>query len=338
MIENKITHEGDLDLNGLIIPCYVLENGERVLSTSGMQKALGVIGNEPDQRSSGRLDEILSSKVVSPFISDVNTPSKYKPITCYKGRQKYTAYNAVLLPEICEIMLKARDFAKENNIELGSRQKTVIIQADIIIRALARVGIIALVDEATGYQYDREKKELQAIFKELISDEISDWEETFHLSFYKEIFRLWKIPFTDKNIKRKPQFIGHITNRFIYGNMPQGTFVLEKLKEKTPKTKGGYYKYKLHQSLTKEKGKELLKKVIYSVEALASISESKDKFKFYIDEKYGQKSLFPYGEIDKLAKEEDALIEETQGKDITPSSGNSILDDAMEKALKGKSK
>ena len=83
--ENEITHEGELMIDDVAIPCYVLRNGERVLSTTGMQRVLGVIGNEPLQRSSGRLDEILTSKVVSRFISTGNTPSKYRPLQCYQG-------------------------------------------------------------------------------------------------------------------------------------------------------------------------------------------------------------------------------------------------------------
>jgi hypothetical protein len=41
-------------------------------------------------------------------------------------------------------------------------------------------------------------------------------------------------------MKIKPSFIGTLTNKLIYENMPEGSFVLPKLKEKTPKTKGGY--------------------------------------------------------------------------------------------------
>ena len=37
--------------------------------------------------------------------------------------------------------------------------------ANTIIRSVAKVGIVALVDEATGYQYEREKDELQKILK-----------------------------------------------------------------------------------------------------------------------------------------------------------------------------
>ena len=117
-IENQfeITHEGVLALGEFEIPCYVLKNGERVLSTTGMQRALGVIGNEPNQRSSGRLDEILTSKAVKHLLSSSKTPSKFKPIQCFKGNKKISAYKAISLPELCELMLKVRDYAKEYNM------------------------------------------------------------------------------------------------------------------------------------------------------------------------------------------------------------------------------
>jgi len=106
-----ITHERELSLGDKKIPCFVLKNGERVLSTTAMQKALGVMGNEPNQRSSGRLDKILTSKVVEPLLSGVLT-SSVQPIECYKGKQKISAYKATILPEICEVMLKVRNKAK----------------------------------------------------------------------------------------------------------------------------------------------------------------------------------------------------------------------------------
>lgn len=303
---NVIMHEGELSLGDNKIACYILTDGTRILSTTGMQRALGVIGNEPNQRSSGRLEEILSSKVVKPFVLSSYDASIFKPIQCLKGKQKISAYPATMLPDICELMLKVRDYAKEKGLELGERQKAVIAHADILIRSLAKVGIIALVDEATGYQYEREKFELQAILQAFISEEILDWQRTFELSFYKEIFRLWDIPFTAANIKRKPMFIGKLTNELVYKNMPKGYFVLDKLKSNTPKTDGGNYKYRLHQSLTKEAGRTALIKVINSVEALASISDTKAKFLKLMKDKYNpdvQLKLFP--ELDKLASNED---------------------------------
>ena len=208
--------------------------------------------------------------------------------------QKINGYEATALVDFCNIILEARKNEKINT----ERREIIAAQCEILVRAFAKVGIIALIDEATGYQYEREQKELQAILKTLISDEILQWQQAFHLNFYKEIFRLWGVPFTEQNIKRKPQFIGKLTNELVYKNLPKGTVVLSKLKEKTPKTQAGNYKYRLHQSLTPEAGREALKKVIYSIETLANISDTKAKFKSLVQDRFGQKIIpFPeYGE------------------------------------------
>lgn len=146
-IDNKIKCEGGLDLNGLRIPCYVLEDGRRVLSTTGMQNILGL--DDPNDRSGTKLVKILSSKAINDCIPNGYLSVKDKSFPCFKGNGKIMAYEATILPDICEIMFNARDCAIANNEELGSRQKNMIVQCDIIIRALAKVGIITLVDETT---------------------------------------------------------------------------------------------------------------------------------------------------------------------------------------------
>lgn len=297
-MNTTIKYEGELDLNGLVIPCYVLEDGTRVLSGRGMQDALSMVeeGEEGKQKAGTRLNRYLSQKTLNSFIFKGKEADHYEPLICYKGNAKIHGYEATILIDICDAFLQAR-----KEIKLSPRQKIIADQCEILVRSFAKVGLIALIDEATGYQYDREKKELQLILKVMISDEILKWQEAFHLSFYKEIFRLWNIPFTAKSIHRKPQFIGHLTNSLIYKNLPKGMYVLERLKSKTPKTKGGNYRYKLHQSLTPDIGREALKKVIYSVETLASISDNKQQFLKLVQEKYGQKEL-PFPDLSELDK------------------------------------
>lgn len=274
-MSNKISHEGEINLNGIIIPCFVLENGDRVLSTAGMQKALGVEKNA-SQRSSGRLDEILTSKAVSRFISIDSESSKFSPIDCYRGQQKISAYKAELLPELCDLMLKVRDYAKENNQELGSRQLDVIAHSDILIRALAKVGIIALVDEATGYQYDREKDALQVVLKAFISNELMKWQKTFPDAFYFEIFRLNKWDYTVSGINKRPGVIGTWTNKLIYEQLPKG--VLDELKKQTPKSEDGNYTARFFQSLTPNIGHPSLSAQIYKVIGIMNISKTWKEF------------------------------------------------------------
>ena len=50
-------------------------------------------------------------------------------------------------------------------------------------RRLANVGIIALVDEATGYQEVRDRVALQEVLKKYITGALYEWAQTFPLSF-----------------------------------------------------------------------------------------------------------------------------------------------------------
>lgn len=292
---NKIKYDGVLELtNDINIDCYVLEDGTRILSGNGMQIALNMIDVNELNPSGTRLARYLGQKSLQPYIYKGKEVGHFDPIICFRGEQKVNGYEATVLIDICDAFLQAR-----KEINLSARQKIIAEQCEILVRSFAKVGLIALIDESTGYQYDREKKELQTILKALVSDEILEYQQQFQLSFYREIFRLWEIPFTPQYIMRKPQFIGHLTNRYVYKNLPKGVFVLDKLKSKTPKTKGGNFKYRLHQSLTADVGREALKKVLYSVEAIASISNNKIEFERLMNEKYGQKEI-PFTNLELL--------------------------------------
>ncbi|HEX7415138.1 MAG TPA: P63C domain-containing protein [Bacteroidia bacterium] len=282
----KATHEGIVPVGEKSLKCAVLNDGTRVLSVTAIFKAF-----DRPARGNARLINVpvfMDAKNLQSFIGedlrDMIIPIHFIELN---GNQAY-GYNALLLPKLCKMYLDAR--ASKPN-KLKQNQLPLVRASEILLIGLANRGILDLIDKATGYTYDEERKQIDAIVKLLVSDEILEWQQAFHLSFYREIFRLWNIPFTEAFIKRKPQFIGHLTNTYIYKNLPKGVFVLAKLKEKTPKTKGGFNRYNLHRSLTPDKGREALKKVIYSVEALASISENKNQFIKYMNEKYGQTEL-----------------------------------------------
>ena len=282
---NKIIHEGEITLGEMIIPCYVLEDGTRVLSGRGLQEALKMVDNEEDSKpSSGtRLNRYLEQKSLEPYIYKEKEPGHYNPLVCYQGDKKINGYEATVLADICDAFLEAR-----KNINLSSRQKLIADQCEILIRGFARVGIIALVDEATGYQYERERYELQKILTAYVSDEILKWQLTFTDEFYREVYRLWGLPFIPKYIKNKPSFIGNLTNKYIYDQLPKG--VVEKIKDNTPKTEKGNWKYKFHQSLTQEVGREHLKKQIIEVTTLMSVSLDKSQFDTLFTSKYKQSS------------------------------------------------
>ncbi len=145
-----------------------------------------------------------------------------------------------------------------------------------MVRGFARVGIIALVDEATGYQYEREKDALQVVLQTFISKELLKWQKMFPDTFYYEIFRLKRWDYTVSGIKKRPSVIGTWTKKLIYEQLPKG--VLEELQVKTPKSHAGNYTARFFQRLTPDIGHPALTAQIYKVIGLMNASSNWNEF------------------------------------------------------------
>lgn len=261
-----------LNLGNISIPCYVLEDGTRVLSGRGMQKAIGYQGSSGDW-----LRNFINSKNI-----EENMPAEIKagilePIEFLRpssgGSQPVTyGYEATKLIDLCDAILSLK--------KAGLLKRTQYVyaeQAEIIIRSVAKVGIIALVDEATGYQYEREKDALQIALKAFISEELLKWQKMFPDAFYYEIFRLNNWPYTVNGIKKRPGVIGSWTKELIYKQLPKN--VLEELEKRTPKSKEGNYTARFFQSLTPDIGHPALTAQIYKVIGIMNISKNWSEFK-----------------------------------------------------------
>ena len=136
------------------------------------------------------------------------------------------------------------------------------------------MGVIALVDEATGYQEIRAKRSLAKILEEFIDKNLHKWTLTFKFEFYEQIFRLkgWNGPHGHK----RPGVIGHYTNDLVYARLAPG--VLDELRRKNPVLPDGYRKDKHHQWLTPELGHPKLQAHIEGVIALMRASSDWDQF------------------------------------------------------------
>jgi hypothetical protein len=137
---------------------------------------------------------------------------------------------AEIIPKICAVWMDA-----DAETKLGVRQRIIAKKARVIMGALAHVGIIALVDEVTGYQNDRAKNALAQILEQYIAKELQSWTKQFPLELDRQIFRLRGWVFDPKSVKR-PGVIGHWTNNIVYARLAPG--VLEELKAKSPKIDG----------------------------------------------------------------------------------------------------
>lgn len=269
---------GDKELN-----CAIHDDGTRLLTASSVFKAFdrprrgkGVA----DQRAAN-MPSFVDANNLKPFTDTVfqGGPSFEIKYRAKNGKAVYTGYNAEILPVLCEVYLRARDAGI-----LTESQKPLAIIADILMRSLAKVGIIALIDEATGYQDERDRNELQIILSKYISAELLPWAKRFPDEFYVQICRLkgWEY-----KGKPKSPYIGKITNDIIYNYLPTG--VLEELREKNPRnaeTKSR--KNRHHQFLTPSTGIIHLDNQLQQTMALMKISDSWDEFEQFLKKAMGE--------------------------------------------------
>lgn len=91
----------------------------------------------------------------------------------------------------------------------------------LLIRSLAKVGIIALVDEATGYQAVRARDELQRLLEQYVSEDFRPWVRVFPDAFFEEIYRLYGWDYKPGQTKH-PAYVGRMISEYIYDRLPEG--------------------------------------------------------------------------------------------------------------------
>lgn len=155
------------------IPAAVLEGGQRVLTLSGFMIAIGRARQAKGRqyyKGDVNLPVFLSAQNLKPYIpSDLAVTSNGIEFIAKNGARAY-GFPAEILPKVCGVFLDARAAGV-----LKANQEHIADKAMILIRALASTGIIALVDEATGYQYDRPRRDLQEYLKKFMSEGLVRW-------------------------------------------------------------------------------------------------------------------------------------------------------------------
>ena len=207
----RATHKGILHIANVDLRCFVLEDHRRVISGRSLTKAIGMRG-----RGQGAA-RIPTHPALKGFIGADLALTIENPIQFKSSGLPTTGFEATVLLQICDAILNARD-AGDLKTEQEQRYAKA---ADTLIRAFATVGIIALVDEATGYQAEREKDELQKILSAYILPELMPWTRRFPPEFYEQMFRLWGWQYRPLSLQR-PQYAGKLTNQLIYKKLPPG--------------------------------------------------------------------------------------------------------------------
>lgn len=267
-------------LGNIEIPCYVLNNGLRVLSGRGIQKALGVKGKTSGQWLQRFVNsDPIGSLVLAGTLEQFNNPIKFNRNTAGGSQSATYGYEATLLIDLCSAITDAY------NGRPDSVDKSYYDAANIILRAVAKVGIIALVDEATGYnkEKNRAKDELQKFLSQFINQEAGKWVKTFDDSFFEDIYKMRHWTWTDTT--KRPGVVGKIINDIVYERIAPAVY--DKLKELNPKLETGNRRYKFHQFLTSDVGRPTLKQHLAILHAFAKASDySWGRFMFLLDKSY----------------------------------------------------
>lgn len=269
----KATHSGILRIGGFEIECDVLEDKTRIIRRKPFLKAMGrgIPGSKETKREADtNLPVFLIANNLTPYLE--GDFKKRVATINYKGpnNQKLIGYDARLLPEACKIYVQA-----EHDNVLQENQMKIAATCKAMLYGLATVGIISLVDDATGFTLEREKTELQKILEKYIEEELRQWTKVFPDSFFQQVYRLhgWEYPKKTNH----PSCLGGFINQYIYEKLPEG--VLEELKKKNPTNQNGNRKHRHHQFLTLEIGEDNLKKQITSITAIMRVSDDLTQFK-----------------------------------------------------------
>lgn len=287
----KINASGDTHIE---FECAVLDDETRVISERAFARAIGAKrGGSHWQRrkrdpNGAQLPVFLSANNLKPFInielaSALSSPIMYQT----KTGQHAHGIRADLIPQILDVWLKARD---AGNV-LTERQQGFAKLADIIMRGLAVTGIVALIDEATGYQDLRAKDALAKVLEAFVQKELRPWVHTFPVDYYKEIYRLKGWIWPPEKANRMPRIVGKMTNDIVYARLAPG--VHDELHRSTPRDGKGRLKTHLHRRLTADVGHPKLLQHLGAVTTVMKFADDYDGFVKMLDKHYPRQMQAP---------------------------------------------
>jgi hypothetical protein len=255
------------------IPCYVLEEGfterdedRRVITVSGFQEAIGMAPGGGSTRLAAFAMSIADNSTSAQDLSArLNSPVEFVMPTGGIGK----GYSALLLADLCDVILEARKNRRLSPV----RYKAIGEAAEVVMRGLANVAIVALIDEATGYQYLRRRLALAEILDRYLDDKLNKWSKTFELEYYMNLFRLRGLEYQHlESGDEMPSWVGRVTRNVVYRRLSPG--IVQELERRNPVVDdSGRRAHKHHQWLTREIGHPALKEHLAKIITTMQLSD-----------------------------------------------------------------
>ncbi len=272
---------GALNIVGLEVPCYVLDNGTKIIGrTSATEVLTGIKGG-------GALEKYIGVKALEPFINKERVLEKLVPFRLLEveGLEKAVkGLPADLMIELCQGFVAALQASLDpasTYPRLTDRQVQMALKASMFLSACAKVGLEALIDEATGYQYERPEDALQVKLRAFIAEELRAWEKTFPDELWLEFGRLtgWH-----GTLHSRPKWWGKLVIEMIYDTLDPD--VAEYLK--THKPPPGI---KWFQQLTDNYGARQLVSRCYEVIGMAKPCSNMRELRDRVAQHYGKRPV-----------------------------------------------
>jgi hypothetical protein len=273
---------GTLTLGGETeLPCYVLNDERRIISRTGATSVL------TEKKGGGNFESYTKVESLKSYL-----PNEIPMIEfTIEGvaNKRVMGIEAETFLDICRAYVSAWQ-----NDATTERQTEIAKKASMFLAACAKVGLIALIDEATGYQYQRAQDALTFKLKVYLEEEMREWEKTFPDELWQEFGRLthWT-----GSVAQRPKYWGKLVMELIYGYLDKD--VAQWLKTHAPSPKHGQ---NYHQWLSSQYGlKKLIEHIWLTIgvaKACHDMSELRDKMAQLFGKQMVQLRLpFPYYQL-----------------------------------------
>jgi hypothetical protein len=200
------------------VDCHVLEGERRVISQRGVLRALGGARTGDLGRYLSRLPRQFTDLSLAPEID-----------TRLQSGALAKARDAEFLVDLCDAYVDAHMAG-----ELRSEQVHLAHAARAVLKAVQKVGIVALIDEATNYQVIRASDSLQRLFERLLRSEPAVWEARWKPSLIGALCRLYRHRYDRGPV---PPFLARVFAK-IY-RIVLGDEVLDEMRRRNPEPQHG---------------------------------------------------------------------------------------------------
>lgn len=256
------------------IGCYVLDDKRRIISRTGATDFL------TEKKGGGNLESYTRVQAVAKYMPADLQGEMVEFVMQGVVNKTVKGLEAETFIEICRAYVaawQAGDLQSDAQIAIAKRAAT-------FLGTCAKVGLIALIDEATGYQYERPIDALEAKLRLFLSEELRRWEKTFPDELWEQFGRLtnWK-----GSVHQRPKYWGKLVIELIYEYLDPD--VAQWLRDNAPKPRHGQ---NYHQWLSEQYGLRRLIEHIWKVIGVASTCETIEELRYKLEQLYGKKPGF----------------------------------------------